>query len=509
VYRDGKRRERERSLAMEILADYAFDRPSELADFLLDADEEQFDVLYVYTKFEEQQDRGLSALEAELDKKLPADAKNDAKEKLAKRQAIAAVALLRMNRPEKVWPLLKHSPDPRVRSYLIHRLGPLGVDASAILKRLDEEPDLSIHRAVILSLGEYGAEAWPSGARDLLIKMMRELYRTADDPGLHAAAEWLLRQPQWQQQEWLRQTNEAWAKDKATQEKRLEDIKQGLAKERGKAKAQWYVNGQGQTMVVIPGPVEFEMGPPPAEEGRLAMEFRHRQRIGRTFAIAATPVTKEQFLRFLPEFGHPEMGRYPDPTCPIGGVVWYEAAEYCNWLSKQEGMAEREWCYVPNQEGKYAEGMKLKENHLSLSGYRLPTDAEWEYACRAEAVTSRYYGESEELLRHYGWYSQNSAGRTWPVGSKKPNDLGLFDMYGNVWNWCQEKHRNYPAGERCDDSEDSLNINAGDHRVIRGGSSNVQGVYVRSAHRGRWLPRDLSDHIGFRLARTITPEKNH
>ena len=80
---------------------------------------------------------------------------DDAKEKLAKRQANAAVALLRMNQPEKVWPLLKHSPDPRVRSYLIHRFGPLGADARAIVKRLDEEPDITIRRALILSLGEF------------------------------------------------------------------------------------------------------------------------------------------------------------------------------------------------------------------------------------------------------------------------------------------------------------------------------------------------------------------
>ena len=85
-------------------------------------------------------------LTAEIDKRLPPDlpSSDDKREKLAKRQANAAVALLKMNQPEKVWPLLKHSPDPRVRSYLIHRLGPLGADAKAIIKRLDEEPDITI-----------------------------------------------------------------------------------------------------------------------------------------------------------------------------------------------------------------------------------------------------------------------------------------------------------------------------------------------------------------------------
>ena len=93
-----------------------------------------------------------------IDTKLPADlpSADDKRESLAKRQANAAVALLRMNQPAKVWPLLKHSPDPRVRSYLIHRLGPLGAEAAAIVKQLDMESDLTILRALVLSLGEYG-----------------------------------------------------------------------------------------------------------------------------------------------------------------------------------------------------------------------------------------------------------------------------------------------------------------------------------------------------------------
>ena len=96
----------------------------------------------------------------EINKKLPPDlpSSDEKRERLAKRQANAAVALLRADRPEKVWPLLKRTPpdDPRTRSYLIHRLGPLGADAGAIVKRLDEEPDITIRRALILSLGEYG-----------------------------------------------------------------------------------------------------------------------------------------------------------------------------------------------------------------------------------------------------------------------------------------------------------------------------------------------------------------
>ena len=92
--------------------------------------------------------------------------------------------------------------------------------------------------------------------------------------------------------------------------------------------------------------------------------------------------------------------------------------------------------------------MKTVPDFLDRSGYRLPTEAEWEYACRSGAVTSRYYGGSVELLGQYAWYNQNSKDRAWPCGLVKPNDLGLFDMLGNVYEWCQEQYEAIPAGKR-------------------------------------------------------------
>jgi formylglycine-generating enzyme required for sulfatase activity len=511
VYRDGQRRETERSLATDLLADYAADSPQLLADLLMDADAKQFAVLY--PKFKERGEQGVPLLTGEIDRKLPPDlpSSDPERETLAKRQANAAVALLRLNRPDKVWPLLmRHDQpgkpdDPRVRSYLIHRFGPMGADAAVLVKRLEEEPDVTIRRALILSLGpeEFGPGAWTPEGKQALVERLQDIYRTAADPGLHAAAEWLLRQ--WQQEAWLTQTNEAWARDKDQREKRLDGFKRLLTKDKDKATPQWYVNGQGQTMVVIPGPVEFVMGSPATEADHRGYEDQHRRRIGRTFALAATPVTKEQFLRFLPKFSHTEMLRYPDPTCPIGGVLWYEAAAYCNWLSKQEGIPEGQWCYQTNPRGQV---VKLKENYLSLTGYRLPTEAEVEYATRAGAVTSRYYGETEELLPRYGWYLKNSGERTWPAGGKKPNDLGLFDLHGNVYTWCQERYKDYQEEKRADlieDKEDILDIDTNSSRVLRGGSFNNRASSVRSATRYGGAPTYRNNNVGFRPARTFIP----
>jgi formylglycine-generating enzyme required for sulfatase activity len=501
IFRDRQEgRATPRSLATDILADYAADRPDVLADLLLDADEKQFAVLY--PKVEAHRERAVALCQETLEAALDQQKTEEERERLAKRQANAAVALLKMGQPGRVWPLLKHSPDPRVRSYLIHCLGPLGADAGAIVKRLAEELDVTIRRALILSLGpeEFGERAWTPEGKRLLIERLRQTYRTEADPGLHAAAEWLLRQ--WHEEAWLRQTDAAWAKDKEGRQKRLDDIRKELMQDKEKAKPQWYVNGQGLTMVVIPGPVEFVMGSPPAEAERTEDEVQHRRRIGRTFAIAAKPVTVKQYLAFRKDYEYFKLYS-PSEDCPVHATDWYMAAGYCNWLSGQEGIPETQWCYETDGKGRVT---RLKEKYLSLEGYRLATEAEREYACRAGAVTARNYGESEDLLPRYAWYSKNAGARSWPVGGKKPNDLGLFDVHGNAYTWCQESYQPFPGAEGgrvIEDKEDNLDIVDSAIRVSRGGSFGSHAVSVRSADRSRSVPTGRNPSVGFRPARTF------
>jgi formylglycine-generating enzyme required for sulfatase activity len=435
--------------------------------------------------------------------KVAETAGDGAKEKLAKRQANAAVALLKMNRPEKVWQVLKHLPDPRVRSYVVNRLYPLGAEGGALVKRLREEPDITVRRALLLALGDYSAKDLSPDDRKILLDQARGIYRTDPDPGLHAAAELLLRQ--WQDVEWLKQINADWTKDGKGRASKIDGIKDWLTKDKEKTPPQWYVNGQGQTMVVIPGPVEFVMGSPGSETDRGRNEPQHKKRIGRTFALAAKLVTMEQYRQF--EMGHG--AKYPlkyirAGDLPVAGVNWFKAAAYCNWLSKQEGIPEDQWCFEMDAKG---EVTKWKERYLSLSGYRLPTEAEMEYATRAGAVTARYYGETDELLENYAWYLKNSKDQPWPVGSLKPNDFGLFDMHGNVNSWCQEYYSRYPSNRRdgtVEDKENGLDIAAeSDSRVIRGGAHGNPPSFARSAFRNITAPATRNSEVGFRSARTL------
>src|SRR5262249_14048158 len=132
----------------------------------------------------------------------------------------------------------------------------------------------------------------------------------------------------------------------------------------------------------------------------------------------------------------------PDPDGPVVGVTWAEAAQYCRWLSEQEGVPEMEQCYPSVSEiEKSKDGqnpLQLPVNYLTRSGYRLPTEAEWEYACRAGTVARRPFGSADAMLGNYAWFANNANDRARPVGTKRPNDFGMFDMLGNAWEWCQD-----------------------------------------------------------------------
>jgi hypothetical protein len=331
LFRDRTRPETERSQAADILADYTEGLAPFYINLLLDADARQFAVLF--PRLKDHGETGLALPQAELDRQPPADGKPEDRESLAKRKARAAVALMRSDRPDPVWPLFRHSSDPTIRSYLIHSLGALGAPPSAVSQRLDAEPDVSIRRALVLCLGEFSADAFLPEERATLVERLREIYRTDADAGLHGAAQWLLHR--WDQDAWIEQYRERCAHDKSGRDQKLDRIRKDIRDRGASATAatpEWCVNSQGQTMVVIPGPVEFLMGSSPADLGRFKDDpQQHRRRIGRSYAIAGEHVTIRQFRRFRKD--HPYHAHYaPTEDCPMPNVSWYLAAEYCNWL---------------------------------------------------------------------------------------------------------------------------------------------------------------------------------
>jgi eukaryotic-like serine/threonine-protein kinase len=142
---------------------------------------------------------------------------------------------------------------------------------------------------------------------------------------------------------------------------------------------------------------------------------------------------------------------------------------------------------------------------LQRKGYRLPTEAEWEYACRAGTLTSRYYGFSLELVGKHAWYRGNSRERAHPCALTIPNDLGLFDMLGNMIEWCQGRYELYEPAS-ASHIIDAINmkeyIDVETNRLLRGGSFSFQPSYVRSAYRDRYAPSSRPASDGFRPSRT-------
>jgi eukaryotic-like serine/threonine-protein kinase len=492
IYRDPTQEKVSRSFATETLADYAADRPDQLFGLLADAEQFQFPALF--GKLAGRKDEAVALTVRELDKKPPEKATEDQKELLARRQANAAVALLRLGVPEQVWPTLRFSPDPRVRSYIIHWLGPLGADPQTIIGQLDNESDATIRRALVLALGAFTETQLSSAQRKPLIEKLLATYEIEPDAGLHSAAEWLLRK--WGQGQAL----------KAVVEKLKRDDKQRHAL-KANDKRRWFVNSQKQTFAIVEGG-EFVMGSPKWEAERFPNEAQRRRRIGRRFAIATTEVTRDQFERFQrarPEISRMNTEQYVrTDDSPQVAMTWYEAAAYCDWLSEQEGIPKEQWCYERNKEGKYDAGMKVKENHLKLAGYRLPTESEWEYACRAGTVTARYYGLTESLLPQYAGYAANYRDHTMPVGSLKPNDWGLFDMLGNALEWCFDLNVPDPelADKGFDDNPTSQPLETAGRRVTRGGAFHLPPVYARCGARSIFRPDNRSFNFGFRPART-------
>jgi formylglycine-generating enzyme required for sulfatase activity len=230
-------------------------------------------------------------------------------------------------------------------------------------------------------------------------------------------------------------------------------------------------------MVFIP-PGTFRMGSPEDEVDRLDSEGPQTAVIiSRGFWMGKYEMTQGEYLELTginPSYFQPPNAP-ADTTRPVETVSWNDAIAYCRALTQREQAAER----IP-----------------AGSEYRLPTEAEWEYACRAWTSTRFSYGDDPGYtkLANYAWYSANSVSQTHPVGQKLPNPWDLYDMHGNMWEWCQDWYGDYPGGVAVDPQGSGL----GSNRVIRGGNWLSSAGLCRSARRDGDAPGGQGNDIGFR-----------
>ena len=481
VYEDRGRPE-EGYIAACVLADYLALDTDALLRLALDAEPRQLSVLMPRLK------RDLAAaipvLERELARPTPVGA-NDEREGARgapDRKANAAAILLESGRDDGIWPLLASRPDPGFRTHLIHHLGPSQVDPRVLGRRLEAETDDSVRRALILALGEYGKDFLSPRETTTLVGKLIDVYRNDPDPGIHSATDWLLRR---------------WGK-----RGEIERIDAGSASSGPTAGRRWYVNRQRHTMAVVRGPVELTVRD---AGGSCPVRIPH------SFALATKEVTFEQFDRYrasLAVASTSDADADADARArarqdwPADFVSWYDAARYCQWLSEREGVPEEEMCYPPLHQ--IREGMTPIPDHLRRKGYRLPTEPEWEYGCRAGSPLNPPFGTEERWVRFHAWTVLSAQGHSWPVGMLKPNDLGLFDTLGNLFEWCQgfPTEGALAAGRPVDDGDEG-------HASVIEGFATQRGAAFDSRLRNvnceyrNFHPRDArSRPVGFRVART-------
>jgi formylglycine-generating enzyme required for sulfatase activity len=236
------------------------------------------------------------------------------------------------------------------------------------------------------------------------------------------------------------------------------------------------VNSIGMKLKLIPAG-EFQMGSPDAEPYHYDDETRHLVKISMPFYLGVYEVTQQQYEKIMGARPWEDKDRVREGAdYPAVWVSWDDAVEFCRRLSTQEGVE-----------------------------YRLPTEAEWEYACRGGTTTAYSFGDDEAKLGQYAWYEKNasSIGEDYPhrVGQKLPNRWGLYDMHGNVWEQTQDWKEPYGSEKVV---SDPMGPAQGIERVSRGGSSYEPSFNARSAGRANKPPDFRNSILGFRVARTYS-----
>jgi formylglycine-generating enzyme required for sulfatase activity len=233
-------------------------------------------------------------------------------------------------------------------------------------------------------------------------------------------------------------------------------------------------NSVGMKLVLIPKGT-FTMGSPIEEEGADNDEEQHQVTIGKDYYLGVTEVTQGQYEKVMgtnPSYFRGNKVQGESSNHPVEQVSWEDAVEFCKKLSD------------------------LPEEKKGGRVYRLPTEAEWEYACRAGSKAAYSFGANSKSLGDYAWFGENSGRQTHPVGEKKANAWGLYDMHGNVWELCSDWYGEYPKGAVSDPS----GPNEGSDRVIRGGGWFNGAANCRSAFRISFVPSLRYDILGFRVA---------
>lgn len=373
-------------------------------------------------------------------------------------------------------------PDPIQRTLFIDEVSLWHGNVATLAVSCRTVADGALRSGLCLALGSIPSDRSSDAEKEAWKSVFAEWYETAFDSGTHSAVGWALRQ---------------WG---------IEAPALSVTSQPSEGH-QWFVNSLGMTLLQIEPGAFVRKDPEPQNPAEAKDQT---VQLTRAFFLCDREISVGQFQKFVDDAGNPpeekpvqwggtdkNISRTPDH--PVQQVTWYDAVLFCNWLSRKEG---RTVCYERIKMKVKGRNPQKPEEEVEVddwrlvrngAGYRLPTEAEWEYACRDGTTTDFASGSDEEMLRKYAWFQSN---RAVPCGSLLPNGCGLFDMHGNLWEWCHDWYGPYGG----DEASDPVGSSGGSNRVVRGAGWYSDAAGCRSGRRDGYEPDYQSISLGFRPA---------
>ncbi|MGN6547862.1 MAG: protein kinase domain-containing protein [Aureliella sp.] len=446
------------AIACRALSQFRPDRADDLVDLLRDANPTRYRAVLTALKHRPQQ--ATTALKTLLASVANSNGNPDDGDQVRTR-ANVCLALWELGDRAELRTAARFSADPRLRTEIVHALAdaqtPLSSLYSLIFESALEDPCLNV---ALLAAALHANEPQPADEKTRLRNRLAAIYAEAPGSEVHSAAGLL-----------LRNQGVTWEE--------LDQIAEGASQDSSR---EWMLTPSGLTLAIV-GPQSL-----PTTPGRAEIPERH------AFAISTTEVPVRLYRQFDAQYvGAGELSDLSDRT-PAVALLMIQMAGFCNWLSQRENIDRDQWCYRPLNEMTVPNCGPLPDAEKRL-GYRLCTSAEWELACGAGAITSRFYGEADELMGSYAWSRAKSGRLLHQVGELLPNPRGLFDVYGNAREACFSR---LPSqGDQT----------AGIVYERRGGASLVFEQAMRTPSSAPHDPTSKDMFTGFRVVRTLKIDK--